>query len=73
MNKIIKSLNTVCNFKPLKDLRDLNKDKHSYKIISETTTNLTNINASKDSTLAESNTDKKPDKKKKDPYNGYDR
>jgi len=37
-DKIIKSLNAICNFPPIKTMRDLFSKEHNYEIISEITT-----------------------------------
>jgi HEPN domain-containing protein len=37
MNKIIRSLNTICDFLPLKAMRDSFKQTHKFEIIDETT------------------------------------
>ena len=38
MDKIIKSLEAVCNFPPIKTMRDLFSKKHNYEIVGEITT-----------------------------------
>jgi len=38
IDKIIKSLNTICNFLPIKAMRDSFSKEHSYKIVGEITT-----------------------------------
>jgi len=38
MNEIIKSLKAVCNFPPIKTLRDSFSKKHKYEIVTEVTT-----------------------------------
>ena len=72
INNVIKSLETFCNFPPIKTMRDsFNKD-HNYEIVAEVIAKST---ASKETEkpAVKPTADKKPDKKKKDPYNGYDR
>lgn len=39
INKIIKSLDAICNFTPIKTMRDLFAQKYKYEIVSEITTN----------------------------------
>jgi len=38
-----KSLDNICNFLPIKTMRDLFAKKYKYEIVSEITTNPTNI------------------------------
>jgi hypothetical protein len=35
MNEIIKSLEAVCNFPPIKAMRDSFSEKHNYEIVGE--------------------------------------
>ncbi|MDR0289920.1 MAG: HEPN domain-containing protein [Treponema sp.] len=44
MNNIVRSLNNICSFPPIKEMRDSFKQEHKFEIIDEATANPTPLN-----------------------------
>jgi HEPN domain-containing protein len=71
INNIIKSLETICNFPPIKTMRDSFSKNHKYEIVAEETAKPASKKAGKPA--VKPNTNAKPGKNKKDPDYDYGR